>query len=194
MLNKIWPIMIVISILFGIFTGRLDAVNDAIYISLEETVNMCISFIGVMCFWNGMISILKNTKIIEKLKNILKPLVDKFFSGETEKAKEFISLNIISNIIGIGNASTPMGIRAMEEMEKTNNKRKLSKSMNLFVLLNTLSIQLIPTTVISIRTSMGAESSGKIIIPVWIVSILTFLIIMTIGLKIFGEDEKNEFV
>ncbi len=194
MLNKIWPSMIIASILYGIFCGRIGEVNDAIYISLEETINLCLNFLGIMCFWNGMIAILKNTKIIEKLKKLLRPIIDKFFNGETEKSKEYISLNIISNIIGIGNAATPMGIKAMEEMNKENNKKNLSKSMNLFVLLNTLSIQLIPTTVISTRATFGSENAGKIILPIWIVSVLSLLIVMFIGLNVFKEDEKDEYI
>ena len=190
MLNKIWPSMIILSILFGILNGRMMEVNDAIYVSFKDAVEMCINFLGVMCFWSGMVKILKHTKILDKFKKILKPVVNKFFCDETEKAKEMITLNIVSNIIGIGNAATPMGIKAMEEMDKNNNSKKLSSGMNLFLLLNTLSIQVIPTTIISIRAAQGSQNSGKIILPVWIVSIL--IITMLIGIRILGKEKNDE--
>ena len=141
-----------------------------------------------------MIKILKNTRILGKIKKILRPLINKLFKNESEKAKELITLNVVSNMLGIGNAATPMGIKAMEELDKTNKSNKLSTGMNIFVLLNTLSIQIMPTTIISIRASLGSENAGKIIIPVWIVSIITFIITIGLGLKIFKREKENEYI
>lgn len=194
MLNKIWPIMVIISVIFGFFNGRIDEVNNSIFVSFEDTINMGMSFLGVMCFWSGMIKILKNTKILEKIQKILKPFIERFFGTEQEKSKELISLNMVSNMMGIGNAATPIGIEAMKEMEKSNSKKGMSYGMNMFVLMNTLSIQIIPTTIISVRASLGSEKSGSIIVPIWIVSIVTFFIIMIIGSKIFKKENENEYI
>lgn len=194
MLNKIWPMMIIISVIFGFFSGRIGEVNNAIFVSFEDTVSMVISLLGIMCFWSGMIRILENTKILGKIQRLLKPFIDRVFKDESEEAKKLISLNMISDMLGIGNAATPMGIKAMEAMDKTNSNNHLSYGMNMFVLINTLSIQIIPTTIISVRASLGSEKPGAIILPVWITSILTFSIIMLIGSKIFKKEKKNEYI
>lgn len=194
MLNKIWPVMIIISVFFGFFNGRIDEVNKSIFVSFEDTINMGMSFLGVMCFWSGMIRILKNTKILGKIQKVLRPFIEKFFGKEDEKVKELISLNMVSNVMGIGNAATPIGIEAMKEMEKGNSKKGMSYGMSMFVLMNTLSIQIIPTTIISVRASLGSEKSGSIIIPVWIASIVTFFIVMIIGSKLFKKENDNEYI
>ena len=181
MLNKIWPVMIIISVVFGFFNGRIAEVNNSIFVSFEDTINMGMSFLGVMCFWSGMIK-------------ILNPFIEKFFSLEDEKSKELISLNMVSNMMGIGNAATPIGIQAMKEMEKNASKKGMSHGMAMFVLMNTLSIQIIPATIISVRASLGSEKSGSIIFPVWIVSILTFFVVMIIGSKIFKKENDNEYI
>lgn len=194
MLNKIWPIMIIISVIFGFFNGRITEVNDAIFTSFEDTVNMGINFLGIMCFWSGMIKILENTKILGKIQKILRPFIDKFFSEESEESKKLISLNMVSNILGIGNAATPIGIEAMKELDKTNEKKTLSVGMSMFILLNTLSIQVIPTTIISVRASLGSEKAGTIILPVWLTSIVAFIVVMLIGSKIFKKEKSNEYI
>ena len=186
--------MIIISLVFGLCTGRIEDINNAIFASFEDTVNMIINFLGIMCFWSGMINVLKNTRIMVKIENLLKPFVNKIFGTQTEKAKELISINIVSNLFGIGNAATPIGIKAMKEMDANDKNNKMSFEMNMFVLLNTLSIQLIPTTIISVRASLGAENASRIIFPVWIVSVLTFFIVMTMGVYIFKKDKCNENV
>lgn len=194
MLNKIWPVMIIVSVIFGFLNGRMEAINEAVFISLEDTVDMSISFLGIMCFWSGMIKILTCTKILDKAKNFLKGFINRFFGQESEKAKELITLNMVSNILGIANAATPVGIKAMHELDKSNNNDKLSYEMSMFVLLNTLSIQLIPTTIISIRASMGSTNAGKIIIPVWIVTVITFVITMLIGSRMFKKEKNDECI
>lgn len=194
MLNKIWPIMIVISVIFGLFNGRMAEINDAIFVSFEDTISMIINFLGIMCFWSGIVKILENTKIQKKIERMLKPIVQKFFGGESEEAKKLISLNMVSNMLGIGNAATPVGIEAMKEMDKSNSKKYLSYGMSMFILLNTLSIQIIPTTIISVRASLESKNPGAIILPVWITSIVSFLVVMFIGSKIFKKENKDEYI
>ena len=118
-----------------------------------------------------------NTSIIEKLTKFLKPLISFIFPEikNNKKINKEISMNIIANILGLGNASTPLGLKAMESMQKENNdKSRLSDSMAMFILINTASLQIIPTTVISIRSSLGSQEPSKIIIAVWIATIAAF--------------------
>jgi len=128
--------------------------------------------------------IVSNTSILDKAKKIIEPLIKLIFP-EIKKNSECydnISMNIVSNIIGLGNAATPCGLKAMEEMQKENiNKEKLSDSMIKFMLINTASIQLIPTTIIAIRTSLGSEKPSSIIFGIWFASIITFISIILIS-------------
>ena len=138
-------------------------------------------------------NIVKNTSLINKIKNILNPLIKFLFpdlSKESEAYKN-ISINMASNLIGLGNASTPAGLKAMEELQKENkNKNTLSKNMILFMLINTASIQLIPTTIISIRMSLGSKNPSGIILGVWFASLSSFLFIIFIT-KIYFKFRKE---
>ena len=183
MLNFIWCFFIVISIIFGIFKGTYENVNSAIFDSIESTVSLIITLFGSICFWNGVMNIVKNTSLINKIKKALKPLIKIIFKNmdENDNAFEDISMNITSNLLGLGNASTPCGLKAMEKMQKENpNKEKLSNNMMLFILINTASIQLIPTTIISIRIGLGSNNPSGIILGVWFASIVTFISMLLI--------------
>ncbi len=175
MLNIIWPIFIIISFAYAIFVGNVEEVNKSIFDSAGSAVELCITFLGTMCLWNGIMKIVQETSLMNKLTKILNPII-KFLFPELKKespAKNEISMNIIANILGLGNAATPLGIRAMNELQKENIKKDtLSNSMIMFIVLNTASLQLIPTTVIAIRTSLESENPSSVIVPVWIVTIL----------------------
>lgn len=112
---------------------------------------------GTMCLWNGIMKIASQTSIISKLTKALRPIMKFLFPdiGENEKVREEMSMNIVANIMGLGNAATPLGLKAMTSLQKLNNKKDtLSNSMAMFIVLNTASLQIIPTTVIAIRTSL----------------------------------------
>ena len=156
MLNKLWSWMIVISVIFACFCGRLKEVNSAIFDSLEDTITMTIKLVGIMCFWSGMIKILINTSVMNKLKKLLGPFVNKVYKDEDAETKELITINIVSNMMGIGNAATPTGIKAMKKMDSNCGDEKFSSSMCLFVLMNCLSIQILPSTIMSIMERYAA--------------------------------------
>lgn len=174
MLNILWPIFIIISISYAIFTGNIDSINDSIFASCKEAVDLTITFIGTMGLWSGIMEIIKNTTLIDKLNKLLSPIMKFLFPKIRKDEKEYkeISMNIISNILGLGNAATPLGIKAMESMQRKNPKKEeLTDDMMMFILINTASIQLIPTTILAIRNSLGSQNPNQIIIPVWIVTI-----------------------
>lgn len=177
MLNKIWPLFIIISFIFSIYSGNISNVSNAVFESANQTVTLCLTLLGTLCLWNGIMKIAVNTSIIEKLTKFLKPLISFIFPEikNNKKISKEISMNIIANILGLGNASTPLGLKAMESMQKENNdKSRLNDSMAMFILINTASLQIIPTTVISIRSSLGSQEPAKIIIAVWIATIAAF--------------------
>lgn len=178
MLNIIWPVFIIISCIYAIFVGNVSNLSDAIFNSAEETVNLCITFLGTLCLWNGIMQIAVKTSLINKISKCLSPLINFLFPEikQSKKIKEEISMNIIANILGLGNAATPLGLKAMESMQKENkDKRKLNNSMAMFILINTASLQIIPTTVIAIRSSLKSVNPTKIILAVWISTIAAFL-------------------
>ena len=160
MLNIIWPLFIVISFIYAFFSGNIEQVSNGIFESLTDVVNLSLTFLGTMCLWNWIMEIAKKTTLIKKLTSFLKPLIKFLFPELTknEKAKEEISMNIIANVLGLGNAATPLGLKAMKTMQKENkDKTTLSNSMAMFILINTASIQLIPTNVIAIRNSLNSS-------------------------------------
>lgn len=174
MLNIVWPFFIIISFTFAIFTGNLEKLNSSMFESTESAINLTVNLLGTMSLWSGIVKIANNTKIINILSNILKPIIKLLFPElkNDKKIQKEISMNIIANILGLGNAATPLGLKAMESMNKENiNKDRLSNSMMMFIVINTASIQVIPTTVIAIRNSLGSEDAMAIVFPVWIATI-----------------------
>ena len=193
MINKIWCFFIFIAIIFGFINGSYEEVNNSIFSSINSTIELIITLFGSMCFWNGIMNIVKNTSLINKIKNILNPLIKFLFPSLSKEGEAYknISINMASNLIGLGNASTPAGLKAMEELQKENkNKNTLSKNMILFMLINTASIQLIPTTIISIRMSLGSKNPSGIILGVWFASLSSFLFIIFIT-KIYFKFRKE---
>lgn len=174
MLNILWPVFIILSFVYGLISGKVNEINNGIFKSLTDAVELTITFLGTICLWNGLMEIVKRTTLINKLTKILKPLINILFPElkENEKVKQEISMNLIANILGLGNAATPLGLKAMKTMQKENKKKDtLSNSMMMFIVLNTASLQLIPTNVIAIRTSLNSNNPTNIILPVWIATI-----------------------
>lgn len=174
MLNIIWPIFIIISFIYAILNGRVAEVNNSIFESTKLAVELSISLLGTICLWNGIMQIASKTNIVKHLSKLLNPIMKKLFPdiNKEEKVHEEITMNMIANIMGLGNAATPLGLKAMKSMQKKNKeKNRLSDSMAMFIVINTASIQLIPTTVIAIRSSLGSSNPTAMIIPVWIATI-----------------------
>ena len=184
MLNKIWPLFIIISFVYSIYSGNIFNINNAIFDSAEQTVELCLTMFGTLCLWNGIMKIAVKTSLIDKLTHILKPLISFIFPEikNDEKISKEVSMNMVANILGLGNAATPLGLKAMDSMQKVNkDKSRLSDSMAMFILVNTASLQIIPTTVIAIRSSLNSENPTKIIFAVWIATIAAFVTAITVG-------------
>ncbi len=179
MLNIIWPVFIIISFVYAIFTGRVNEINNGIFESASDAVELSITFLGTMCLWNGIMEIVKRTTLMEKLSKFLKPVMNFLFPDlkNNPKANSEISMNVIANILGLGNAATPLGLKAMKTMQNVNKQKDtLSNSMAMFIVLNTASLQLIPTNVIAIRTSLNSANPTQIILPVWGATIVAAIV------------------
>jgi len=194
MLNILWPIFIIISYAYAMISGNLEKINNGVFESATSAVELTITFFGTITLWCGIMQIAKDSGLAKKLANSLKPLIKFLFPDVNEKdeAHEEISLNIIANILGLGNAATPLGLKAMESLQKKNpDKNILSNSMAILVLINTASLQLIPTTVIAIRMSLESNNPTAIILPVWIATFsAAFIAILTSKILIKLERRK----
>lgn len=174
MLNILWPIFILISFIYAFLSGNIEKINSVIFESGKSAVELTITFFGTITLWCGIMKIAQNSSLTNKLSKLLSPIIHSLFPEikKNEKVYDNISLNIIANILGLGNAATPLGINAMQSLqEKNKTKNTLSNSMTMLILLNTASIQIIPTTVIAIRTSLNSNNPAGIIVPVWLSSI-----------------------
>lgn len=174
MLNKIWPLFIIVSICYAFCSGNIENLNNSVFESIENVVNFSLTLLGMTCFWTGIMNIVSKTSIINGLSKMLNPILNFLFSDTNIKtnSKKVITMNIIANLLGLGNAATSLGLNAMNELQKENqNKESLSDNMMMLIVLNTASLQIIPTTVLAIRSSLGSKNPNIIIIPVWIATI-----------------------
>lgn len=194
-MNLIWPIIIIISYIYAVFTGRINEVNASIFNVSKTALNLSLTLVGNMCLWCGIIKIIESTKLINILIKALRPILNFLYPDEknNKDVMEDISINMVSNIIGIGNASTSSGLKAMEKLKEENgSSNKLTNSMTMLVVLNTTSIQIIPTTVLSIRASLNSENPAKIIIPIWISTLVGTTIAIILTKIIIKLDKKME--
>lgn len=190
MLNYIWAAMIIIGIIYGSFTGQMEAVTNAALDSAGEAVSLCITMMGVMSFWMGLMEIAQNSGLIAKLTKGISPFVSFMFPRipKGHKAREYISTNIIANILGLGWACTPAGLKAMEslaqlEAERGNEEylpgssleRSASREMCTFLIINISSLQLIPVNIIAYRRQYGSVNPAGIIAPTIVATFISSL-------------------
>ena len=186
-------VIIVISFLYALFSGNVDKLNESIFQSVSDAVQLSITLLGTICLWNGIMEIVKKTTLINKLTKMLNPIIKYLFPDlrNNEQAKAEISMNIVANILGLGNAATPLGLKAMKTMQKENLKKDvLTDSMAIFIVMNTASLQLIPTNVIAIRSSLDSQNPTTIIFPVWIATVIA-AIVGIIAIKIIIRRVKQ---
>lgn len=175
-MSKVWSFLIIFSISISFITNSFDNVINIIMSSSKSAVENVITLIGIMCFWNGIFNIFEKTSAIDKFSDFFKKPLGFLFGKNklSDESLKYVSLNMASNLVGVGNASTINGLKAIESMQKDNfEKDKPSDSMTIFVLLNTASLQLIPTSIIALRAMYGSEAPSSIVLPIWIVTILS---------------------
>ena len=173
MINYIWFVMIFLGILVGLLTGNGEGISKAVINSADSTVSLIIGLVGLMCFWCGVMKVAEKSGFTNKLAKLLRPILKLIFkeAAKDEKALGAIVMNITANMMGLGNAATPFGIKAMQEMDRLNkNKGVASNDMSTFLVLNSACIQLVPSTVISIRAAYNSNNPGMIILPAVIAS------------------------
>lgn len=166
MLNYLWGFMIIVGIVFGILNGKIAEVSAASINSSKEAVTLCITMLGIMSMWTGIMRIAKTSGIIDRLIKLIRPIIKVLFPDlpKDHIANEYITTNMIANILGLGWAATPMGLKAMEELRKLNKEKDIaSVDMCTFLIINISSLQLIPVNIIAYRSQYGSVNPTEIL-------------------------------
>lgn len=174
MLNYIWAFMILIGILYGAFTGNISEVSNGFLTSSKEAVTLCITMLGVLSFWSGIMEIGKRAGIIRQMTKLIMPFVNFLFPDipKNHESREYITTNIIANILGLGWAATPPGLKAMESLSKLNEEKNGRKKVHIssdemctFLVINISSLQIIPMNIIAYRSQYGSINPASIVVP-----------------------------
>ena len=173
-MTVLWTGMVAASILCGLATGQMEAVSAAVTEGAAAAVTLCFSMAGVMCLWCGVMEVMKRCGLLEKLERLLRPLLGRLFPAAQRdpETMEKIAANVSANLLGLGNAATPLGIQAVRRMSRATNGIA-SDEMCLFIVCNTASIQLIPTTVAAVRSAAGCAAPVDILPAVWLSSCIS---------------------
>ncbi|WP_101844130.1 nucleoside recognition domain-containing protein [Halobacillus sp. Marseille-P3879] len=165
MVNLIWVLLAVSGILYAGINGTMDEVNKAIFDAVEESVMIALSLLGVLVFWLGLMKIAEEAGLLRGLAKLFKPLVRKIFPDipQNDPAIGYILSNMTANIFGLGNAATPMGLKAMKELKRLSGNNEASRSMITLLAINTSSLTIVPTTVIAIRMKYESADPTSII-------------------------------
>ena len=177
-MNYIWVFMIVISYVFSFFSGTCDEVTKSVFGGCSNAVELVFSLLGMMCLWTGLLEVAECSGLVKKIQKLLSPIISWLFPTIDKKSDIAgeIATSMTANLLGLSNAATPLGLSVMEKLEKRNLiKDTASDEMCMFVVINTASVTIIPTTLLTLRTSYLSQSPFEIMVPVWIVSIISIL-------------------
>ncbi len=186
MMNYIWAGLVLIGIITAFFTTEFTAVSENALNAAKTAVQVVLALMGVMALWLGLMKIAEQSGLMDIFAKAIRPLINWLFPDlkKNKKAKAAITMNVAANALGLANAATPFGLKAMEEMQKDNPKKDTAtNAMCTFLTINTAGIQLIPMSVIGILVGLGAQNPAEIIAPCLIVTLLTQVIaILTVKL------------
>ncbi|MFB9277274.1 nucleoside recognition domain-containing protein [Cohnella cellulosilytica] len=176
MVNWIWMGMIVFSVIYGAANGKMEKVAEAAFGGAQTGVTVCLGLISILVFWMGLMRIAEEAGLVRKLSTLLAPVVRRLFPDVPgdHPAMGYILSNMSANLLGLGNAATPMGIKAMQELQKLNPEPTVATpAMCTLLALNTASITLVPTTIIAIRMNFGAVHPADIVAPTLLATIIS---------------------
>ena len=193
-MNYIFVFLILISIITAIYTGKIEEVTNELLNASQRAVQVSIGLIGIMAFWLGIAKIAQKSGLINLISKLISPILKLIFNELPKNSPAFsnIALNITANALGLSNAATPFGIKAMKDIKKEENKGDIAtNSMCIFLAMNTAGFQIVPATVLAILIAAGAKNPTEIIIPTFIVTLSSFIfaiIVAKILAKIWREN------
>jgi spore maturation protein A len=175
-MNAIWVFLIGVSIAFAVINGRLEAFTKSIFDAARSAVEVSLFLLGIVALWLGIAKIIEDSGLIHKLSGVFRPLVCRLFKNipADHPSITSITLNFLANLFGLGNAATPLGIQAMQDLQTLNkDPEKVTAEMMLFIVINTASIQLIPFTVIGILADSGSQNPSWVVLPTFLATVLS---------------------
>ena len=190
-LSYIFVFMIVISIICSFFTGSGEVLSQSMIDGASDAVELIIMMSGMMCLWGGVMEVARASGLTDKLAKLCSPILSRLFPDVSKKSDAFsyICMNFSANLLGLSNAATPLGISAMKALNRGTDPHTLSDSQVIFIVMNTASLQLLPTTLSALRSIYGSETPFDITVPVWITSVCALFVGLLLA-KIFCKKER----
>lgn len=174
-MNAIWALMGLSGILWGLATGRGAALTEGALAAAIGAVQLCVRLAGGFALWSGMMAILERSGAVEALTRLVRPLLVRLFPNVGDDARHAIAMNMTTNMLGLGNAATPMGLEAMRRMGESAQNETASDAMCMFLVINASSVQLFPTTVIALRAAAGSAYPASVVIPTLVATAMSTL-------------------
>jgi spore maturation protein A len=177
-MNIIWLLLLSVSIVFAIITGNLEPFTKSIFEGAKSAVEVSLFLLGIVSVWMGITRILEDSGLIFRIAHLFKPVISRLFKNipGDHPSISAITLNVLANLFGLGNAATPLGIKAMQELDTLNeDKGTITFEMMIFIVINTASIQLVPFSVIGMLASYNAKNPAAVVLPVLIATVVSAL-------------------
>ena len=168
MVAYIWAFLIGIGVIYSLLTGNINVINESILTNANEALELILNLLPIIVLWTGILKIAEDSGLLDKFANLLKPILKKLFPDvpSNNKALGYISSNITANMLGLGSAATPAGLKAMKELQEINPKKDTaSPPMITFLVLNTAGVTIIPTTILALRVAYNSSNPSEIILP-----------------------------
>lgn len=186
----LWTGMVAVSLVFGILTGSVGELGGAALEGATAAVELCVSMAGIMCLWTGVMEVMDQCGLSAALARLFRPLLRRLLpeASRDEETLAAISANLSADLLGLGNAATPLGVQAVQQMKVRSGGDAASDEMCMLIVMNTASMQLLPTTVASVRAGLGAAKPFEILVPVWLASVCS------VGAGIFSAKVLRRFL
>ena len=199
MMNYVWGAMVIFSFVSACFSGNMQLLSDSVVNGGQEAISLVIKLTGMMCLWGGIMKIAEKSQLTQVICNLLKPLFSLLYKNveKNSPTARAMSMNITANLLGLGNAATPLGLEAMRRMQESNpDKSRATDDMVIFVVMNSAAMRLIPTTVATLRTQFGSANPMEIMPATWLSTLMSLLAGVTaakIISKITSKNTENIF-
>lgn len=194
MVNIIWSVLIILGIIYSLFSGKIEVINNEILNSAKTSLDMILKLFPAIAMWLGIMEIAKKSGLLQKFAKLISPVLNKLFPEipKNHESLSFIASNMVANMMGLGNAATPFGLKAMQSLQELNKKKDTaSRSMITFLVLNTSGLTIIPTTVISMRLMYGSTNPTEILIPCIIATFVSTICGLILD-RIMARRHKND--
>ncbi len=193
MVGYIWAFLIGIGVLYSLFTGNINIINESILTNANEALDLILNLLPTIVLWTGILKIAEESGLLDKFAKLLSPILSRLFPDipKNNKALGYISSNIAANMLGLGSAATPAGLKAMNELQEINQKKDTASTpMITFLVLNTAGVTLIPTTILALRVAYNSASPGEIILPAIIATACSSIAGVTLDYFIRRRNRK----